>query len=82
MNATISSREARLSTVLTTIHANPGRWTAGRLHDLRKTAGRGPSQRGTARRDLAELHRRGLLRRYGPRDGRYYLPATGVGAVR
>ena len=68
-----SSREARLTQLLDTISIRPGqRWTAGRLHNLRRESG-GPVQRGTARRDLVELARRGHLRQHGPDDGRYYL---------
>lgn len=69
----VSSREARLAALLDLIQTRGGHWPTSRLHSLRKTAGRGPSQRGTARRDLAELHRRGHLVRRGPADGRYYV---------
>ena len=73
MNA--SSREARLAQLLDLIHAHPGRWSAGRVHALRRQAG-GPVQRGTARRDLAELTRRGHLAQRGPVDGRFFVPTT------
>lgn len=66
-----SSREERLAQLLDTILARPGQWTAGRLHKVRRRTG-GPVQRGTARRDLAELARRGHLDEHGPDDGRYY----------
>lgn len=78
----MSTREQRLTVLLDAIQADPGRWTAGRLHTLRKAAGRGPSQRGTSRRDLAELSRRGHLRQHGPEDGRFYLLAPQKGGTR
>lgn len=68
---TATAREARLAALLHLIQERGGRWPAGRLHKLRRTTG-GPVQRGTARRDLAELHRRGHLDQHGPDDGRYY----------
>lgn len=71
MNATVSSREERLADLLDLIRTNPGRWTAGRLHRRRRASG-GAVQRGTARRDLLELQRRGHLIGRGPADGRYY----------
>ena len=71
MNATVSSREARLTALLDLIQAPPGRWTAGRLHRRRRASG-GAVQRGTARRDLVELERRGHQIGRGPADGRYY----------
>lgn len=67
----MSAREERLTNLLHTIRQHPGRWTAGRLHRRRRTTG-GPVQRGTARRDLAELARRGHLTARGPVDGRWY----------
>lgn len=73
---TVSGREQRLTELLDLIRANPGRWTTGRVHDLRKAAHRGPSQRGTAKRDLVELCRRGYLVERGPADGRFFLLAT------
>jgi hypothetical protein len=74
MNA--SSREDRLAQLLDTIRTHPGhRWTAGRLHELRRLSG-GPVQRGTARRDLVELARRGHLVQHGPDDGRYFVLKT------
>jgi hypothetical protein len=73
---TAPSREGRLAQLLDTIRSHPGhRWTAGRLHELRRLSG-GPVQRGTARRDLIELTRRGHLTQHGPDDGRYYLLNT------
>lgn len=77
MSAVVSSREERLAALLDLIQARPGRWTAGRLHKRRRASG-GPVQRGTARRDLAELHRRGHLVERGPVDGRYYEPRQGA----
>lgn len=69
--AATSSREARLAQLLDLIRSQPGRWTAGRLHRRRRTSG-GAVQRGTARRDLVELERRGHLVGRGPEDGRFY----------
>jgi DeoR/GlpR family transcriptional regulator of sugar metabolism len=71
VNATDSSREQRLTQLLDTIRTRPGKWSAGHVQELRRRTG-GPTQRGTARRDLAELHRRGLLQRHGQSDGRFY----------
>ncbi len=71
MTTAVSSREARLADLLDLIRSQPGQWTAGRLHRRRRTSG-GPVQRGTARRDLAELWRRGHLVQRGPKDGRFY----------
>ncbi|MFF8656762.1 hypothetical protein [Streptomyces huasconensis] len=69
-----SSRERRLEQLLDTIRTHGGRWTTNRVQDMRRRQGTAP-QRGTARRDLAELHRRGHLTAHGPADGRYYLLA-------
>ncbi|MHB9862145.1 hypothetical protein [Streptomyces sp. YIM S03343] len=63
--------ERRLAQLLDTIRTLGGRWPAGRVQDLRRLTG-GATQRSIARRDLAELHRRGHLDQNGPRDGRYY----------
>lgn len=71
MTAATSTRETRLAATLDLIRERGGRWPAGRLHKIRRTTG-GPVQRGTARRDLAELARRGHLDQRGPDDGRYY----------
>ncbi|WP_329215093.1 hypothetical protein OG352_05990 [Streptomyces sp. NBC_01485] len=79
MTTTISSREARLATLLNQIRSQPGQWTAGRLHRRRRASG-GPVQRGTARRDLVELERRGHLIGCGPTDGRYYVLRDEVAA--
>ncbi|MFF7130042.1 hypothetical protein [Streptomyces sp. NPDC008240] len=70
-----SSREQRLDQLLDTIRSSPGKWSAGRLHKARRRTG-GPVQRGTARRDLAELARRGRLDEHGPDDGRFYTLNT------
>ncbi|MER5715784.1 hypothetical protein [Streptomyces sp. NPDC002132] len=78
----MSTREERLTTLLTLIQAQPGRWSAGRLHKRRLHAGQGPVQRGTARRDLAELARRGHLAERGPADGRWYEVAAPAGGER
>ncbi|MEU6229947.1 hypothetical protein [Streptomyces sp. NPDC047042] len=66
-----TSREARLAQLLDTIRTRPGKWTTGLVQGVRRTTG-GPVQRGTARRDLDELHRRGHLAKHGAGDGRYY----------
>ena len=71
MSATTSSREQRLAQLLDTIRTHGVRWTAGRVQNLRRLTG-GSVQRGTARRDLAELYRRGHLIQHGPDDGRFY----------
>lgn len=75
MSAWPSSRETRLAQLLDTIRTHGRRWTAGRVQNLRRLTG-GPTQRGTARRDLAELHRRGHLNQHGPDDGRWYSLKT------
>jgi hypothetical protein len=69
--STASTREQRLAQLLDVICSRPGKWSAGHVQELRRRTG-GPTQRGTARRDLAELHRRGHLQQHGPRDGRFY----------
>ena len=69
----MSAREQRLADLLDLVRSQPGRWSAGRLHRRRRAAG-GPVQRGTARRDLAELARRGHLAERGPVNGRWYEP--------
>lgn len=67
-----SSHETRLAELLDTIRARPDQpWSAGRLQKVRRQSG-GPTQRGTARRDLAALARRGHLTAHGPDDGRFY----------
>lgn len=72
--ASDSSREQRLEQLLDTIRTHGGRWTTLRVQDVRRRA-QGATQRGTARRDLAELHRRGHLTVRGPADGRSYTLA-------
>lgn len=67
----LAARERRLAQLLDTIRTHGGKWTTGSLQDMRRATG-GTTQRGTARRDLAELHRRGHLLRHGAGDGRYY----------
>src|SRR5690606_20511899 len=57
--------EQRVAQLLETIRAHRGAWTVKRVQEWRRFTG-GPTQRGTARRDLDELHRR------GPDDGRFY----------
>ncbi|MVO84133.1 hypothetical protein GPA10_04950 [Streptomyces sp. p1417] len=66
-----SSRERRLEQLLDTIRQHGGTWTSGRVQGFRRVPG-GATQRGTARRDLAELRDRGHLTEHGPQDGRYY----------
>lgn len=75
-----SSREQRLAQLLDTIRTHGVRWTAGRVQNLRRLTG-GQVQRGTARRDLAELHRRGHLIQHGPEDGRFYTLKTRKGGT-
>lgn len=70
-----SAREQRLDQLLDTIRTHPGKWTAGRVHELRRLTG-GPVQRGTARRDLIELARRGHLTKCGRSDGRFFILNT------
>lgn len=74
MNAD-SSREARLAQLLDTIRTHRGEWRAGLVQKVRRMTG-GAVQRRTARRDLAELHRRGHLAAHGPNDGRFYTLRT------
>lgn len=81
MSTATSSREARLAQLLDTIRTHPGRWTVGRVQDLRRLTG-GATQRGTARHDLAELARRGHLNQHGPEDGRFYTLKTRKGGAR
>ncbi|WP_060887618.1 hypothetical protein [Streptomyces caniscabiei] len=71
MNATVSSHEQRLAQLLDLIRSRPGKWTSGHVQEYRRRTG-GPTQRGTARRDLAELHRRGYLQQHGQSDGRFF----------
>ncbi|MFF9894915.1 hypothetical protein [Streptomyces longispororuber] len=71
----MSSRERRLEQLLDTIRTHGGRWTANRVQNLRRLTG-GPTQRGTASRDLKELARRGHLDEHGPEDGRFYTLKT------
>jgi DeoR/GlpR family transcriptional regulator of sugar metabolism len=73
--AIVSSRETRLGQLLDTIRTHRGAWSSGRVQRLRRQLG-GPVQRGTARRDLAELARRGHLLQHGPVDGRFYTLKT------
>lgn len=76
----VSAREARLAQLLDTIRSRPGKWTTGLVQGIRRTTG-GPVQRGTARRDLDELHRRGHLAKHGAGDGRYYTLRRKDGAA-
>jgi hypothetical protein len=72
---TAPARETRLGQLLDTIRTCRGEWRAGRVQSLRRLTG-GQTQRGTARRDLAELARRGHLAAHGPADGRFYTLRT------
>ncbi|NUR65979.1 MAG: hypothetical protein HOQ47_09470 [Streptomyces sp.] len=67
----LTARENRLAQLLDTIRAHGGKWTSGSVQQIRRTTG-APAQRGTARRDLAELARRGHLAQHGAGDGGYY----------
>jgi hypothetical protein len=76
VSASQPSREQRLAQLLDTIRTRPGyRWTSRRVQNLRRLTG-GPTQRGTASRDLKELARRGHLDEHGPEDGRFYTLKT------
>lgn len=65
------SHERRLAQLLDTIRTHRGTWSPKRVQELRRFTG-GPTQRTTAKHDLAELHRRGHLDRFGPDDDRFY----------
>ncbi|MFJ1650048.1 hypothetical protein ACIOC2_01270 [Streptomyces sp. NPDC088337] len=76
MSASNAEREARLAQLLDTIRAHPGeRWPVGRVVELRRRTG-GPRQRNTAKHDMAELHRRGHLKRHGAENNRFYTLKT------
>jgi hypothetical protein len=75
VSASTSSREARLAQLLDAIRTHGGRWTSGRVQELRHLTS-GATQRGTASRDLQELARRGHLAQHGPADGRYFTLRT------
>jgi len=66
-----AGHEQRVAQLLEAIRAHRGAWTVKRVQEWRRFTG-GPTQRGTARRDLDELYRRGHLHRHGPDDGRFY----------
>lgn len=68
----------RVEELLDAIRTHRGKWTVNRVRDVRRLTG-GPTQRSTARRDLAELHRRGHLQQHGPQDGRFYTLTTRKG---
>lgn len=70
----------RVEHLLDTIRTHRGKWTVSRVRDVRRLTG-GPTQRSTARRDLAELHRRGHLQQHGPQDGRFYTLTTRKGGA-
>lgn len=70
----------RVDQLLDTIRTHRGKWTVNRVRDVRRLTG-GPTQRSTARRDLAELHRRGHLQQHGPQDGRFYTLTTRKGGA-
>ncbi|MEV0691816.1 hypothetical protein [Streptomyces sp. NPDC050388] len=70
-----AGHEARLAQLLDAIRTHGGKWSTRSVQDLCRTTG-GRVQRGTARRDLAELHRRGHLAQHGAGDGRFYTLKT------
>jgi len=70
-----SSREARLAQLLDAIRTHGGRWTSGRVQDLRRLTGGAPC-RTTARRDLITLTDRGHLVQRGPDNDRFYTLRT------
>lgn len=73
----LTAREDRLAQPLDTIRTHGGKWSTGSVQQVRRATG-GPVLRGTARRDLAELARRGHLAQHGSGDDRYYtLRRTG-----
>lgn len=71
MSASTSSREQRLVQLLDTVRTWGGRWTSGRVQDLRRLSGGAPC-RTTARRDLIALVERGHLQQHGPDNDRYF----------
>jgi hypothetical protein len=75
IRTSLSSRERRLLQLLDTIRTHGGRWSVGRVQDLRRLTG-GATQRSTARHDLTELARRGHLDQHGPDTGRFYTLRT------
>jgi hypothetical protein len=75
MKTTTSSREARLAQLLDTIRTWGGRWTSGRVQELRRLNGHIPC-RTTARRDLLTLAGRGHLQQLGPDNDRYFILNT------
>ncbi|ODA69246.1 hypothetical protein [Streptomyces sp. AVP053U2] len=75
MSVCTSSREARLAQLLDTIRTWGGRWTSGRVQDLRRLTGQAPC-RTTARRDLLALATRGHLDQRGPDNDRYFTLHT------
>ncbi|MFH9014007.1 hypothetical protein ACH4C6_21830 [Streptomyces sp. NPDC017943] len=70
-----TSREQRRAQLLDTIRTHGGRWTSGRVQELRRLTGEAPC-RTTARMDLLALARRGHLVQHGPTDGRYFTLRT------
>ncbi|MEV5977550.1 hypothetical protein [Streptomyces sp. NPDC052114] len=68
-------RERRLEQLLDAVRTWRGRWTTVRAQDLYRLTG-GPTERHVARRDLAELHRRGHLRKHSSDGGQHYTLAT------
>lgn len=75
-----TAREARLAQLLDTIRTHGGKWSTRSVQQVRRATG-GPVQRGTARRDLTELARRGHLQQHGAGDGRYYTLRRRVGGA-
>jgi hypothetical protein len=74
-----SAREARLAQLLDTIRTWGGRWTSGRVQELRRTTGDAPC-RTTARRDLLTLAARGHLQAVGPDSNRSFVLRVKGGA--
>ncbi|WP_442803446.1 hypothetical protein OG411_19155 [Streptomyces pseudogriseolus] len=74
-SATTTNQEARRRQLLDTIRTWGGRWTSGRVQELRRQCGHAPC-RTTARRDLHALAARGHLEERGPQNGRFYTLCT------
>jgi len=72
---TAPSREQRLAQLLDTMRTWGGRWTSGRVQELRRLTGEAPC-RTTARRDLHTLTQRRHLQQHGPDNGRYFTLNT------
>jgi predicted DNA-binding transcriptional regulator YafY len=66
--STLTERQERL---LSALRARRGVVTTGRVHEANRQLG--APKRTTARRDIAALHRQGLLIEGGADDARFYL---------